>query len=115
MAYSTTWRPIERAEPTTWAIADSTESQLRSGHLLLGDLLDLLLGHLADDLRADRLGARLDARCLLQEVGHRRRLGDEVKLRSWNTVMTTGIGMPASIFWVRALNCLQNSMMLTPC
>src|SRR5262252_6256664 len=29
--------------------------------------------------------------------------------------MTTGIGRPFSIFWVCALNCLQNSMMLTPC
>src|SRR5262249_53005797 len=47
------------------------------GHLLLRDLLDLLLGHLADDLRADRLGARFDACGLLQEVAHRRGLGDE--------------------------------------
>ena len=28
--------------------------------------------------------------------------------------MTTGIGMPFSIFWVCALNALQNSMMLRP-
>src|SRR3569833_818364 len=29
--------------------------------------------------------------------------------------MTTGIGVFFSIFWVCALNALQNSMMLTPC
>src|SRR5260370_18542345 len=46
-------------------------------HLLLGGLLDLLLGHPADDLRADRLGARFDARGLLEEIAHRRGLGDE--------------------------------------
>src|ERR1017187_5790605 len=38
----------------------------------------------------------------------------KVKLRSTYTVMTTGIVSPAiSLFCVRALNCLQNSMMLT--
>ncbi len=30
----------------------------------------------------------------------------KVKLRSWNTVMTTGIGMPASIFCVRRVELL---------
>src|SRR5215831_4935163 len=37
----------------------------------------------------------------------------KVKERSLYTVITTGIMRPAiSLFWVRALNCLQNSMML---
>ena len=39
----------------------------------------------------------------------------KVKLRSEYTVMIVGIGRPFSIFWVCALNCLQNSMMFTPC
>ena len=39
----------------------------------------------------------------------------KVKLRSEYTVMITGIGSPFSSFWVCALNCLQNSMMFTPC
>ena len=39
----------------------------------------------------------------------------KVKLRSEYTVMITGIGRPFSSFWVCALNCLQNSMMFTPC
>src|SRR3569832_2983487 len=39
----------------------------------------------------------------------------KVKLRSLQTVITTGRGKPCSTFWVAALNCLQNSMMLTPC
>src|SRR5205807_1481058 len=39
----------------------------------------------------------------------------KVKLRSEYTVITTGIGRPFSSFWVWALNCLQNSMMFTPC
>ena len=38
-----------------------------------------------------------------------------VKLRSLYTVMTTGVGSPFSMDDVCALNCLQNSMMLTPC
>src|SRR5215472_13789767 len=37
----------------------------------------------------------------------------KVKERSLYTVITTGMIRPAiSLFWVRALNCLQNSMML---
>jgi len=38
----------------------------------------------------------------------------KVKERSLYTVITTGITRPAWC-WVRALNCLQNSMMLMPC
>jgi hypothetical protein len=38
----------------------------------------------------------------------------KVKLLSANAVITTGIGSPASIFCVCALNALQNSMMLRP-
>ena len=38
-----------------------------------------------------------------------------VKLRSLYTEITTGTGIPASMPWVCALNCLQNSMMFTPC
>src|SRR5687768_5571111 len=33
----------------------------------------------------------------------------KVKLLSWNAVITTGTGNPGSIFWVWALNDLQNS------
>ncbi len=52
---------------------------------------------------------------LLQEVGHRRRLGDEGEASvSEYTVMTTGIGISGSSSLVCALNALQNSMMLTP-
>ena len=47
------------------------------GQLLADDIFDLRLRHLADDLRADRLGARLDTRSLLEEEADRRRLGDE--------------------------------------
>ena len=39
----------------------------------------------------------------------------KVKLRSEYTVMITGIGRFFSTFCVAALNCLQNSMMFTPC
>ena len=39
----------------------------------------------------------------------------KVKERSLYTVMITGIGRPFSSFCVAALNCLQNSMMFTPC
>src|SRR5687767_5540303 len=37
------------------------------------------------------------------------------KERSSNTVMTAGMVMPASMVLVRSLNCLQKSMMFTPC
>ena len=39
----------------------------------------------------------------------------KVKLRSEYTVITVGIGRPFSSLPVCALNCLQNSMMFTPC
>src|SRR5207249_1837390 len=38
-----------------------------------------------------------------------------VKERSSKTVMTAGMIMPASMVLVRSLNCLQKSMMFTPC
>src|SRR5690348_13093138 len=38
----------------------------------------------------------------------------KVKLLSAKAVITTGIGRPASSFWVWALNALQNSMMFKP-
>src|SRR5258708_37473056 len=39
----------------------------------------------------------------------------KVKLRSSKTVITAGMTMPGSLVFVRSLNCLQKSMMLTPC
>src|SRR5260370_39552503 len=80
-------------------------------HLLLGGLLDLLLGHPADDLRADRLGARFDARGLLEEIAHRRGLGDEYEAtvlengdhhRNRNTgfhLLLTRVQMPSKIHY----------------
>ena len=38
----------------------------------------------------------------------------KVKVRSAKIVTTTGMTIPPWL-WVRALNCLQNSMMFTPC
>src|SRR5436190_1754190 len=38
----------------------------------------------------------------------------KLKLRSANAVITTGTGMPGSIFWVTALNSLTNAMMFRP-
>src|SRR4029077_3259488 len=35
--------------------------------------------------------------------------------RSAKAVITTGTGMPGSMFWVTALNSLQNAMMFKPC
>ena len=56
--YPTTSRPIERAEPSIILIAASTDAQLRSAHFLLGDLLHLRLGHLADEAAARRSSSR---------------------------------------------------------
>ena len=38
----------------------------------------------------------------------------KVKLRSAKAVITTGTGMPGSMFWVTALNSLQKAMMFRP-
>ena len=40
--------PIDRAVPSMVRTADSTVAQFMSSHLLLGQLRDLLHGHLAD-------------------------------------------------------------------
>ena len=42
------------------------------------------------------------------------RRGSKVNERSEKAVITTGIGMPASICWAAALNSLQNCMMFRP-
>src|SRR5579859_3335038 len=38
----------------------------------------------------------------------------KLNVRSANAVITTGTGIPGSIFWVAALKSLQNCMMLSP-
>ena len=38
----------------------------------------------------------------------------KLKLRSAYAVITTGIGIPGSMFWVTALNSFTNDMMLRP-
>src|SRR5438270_13795463 len=38
----------------------------------------------------------------------------KVKVRSAYAVITTGIGMPGSMFWVKALNSFTNAMMFRP-
>jgi len=65
MAYSTTWSPSSGLSPPPGPLPID-ESHLRSG-IFCSDLLDLLLGHPADDLRADRLGARFDTGRLLRK------------------------------------------------
>ena len=59
---------------------------------------------MADKTMAKRSGKKLAGGDLVTKV----------KLRSANTVITVGIGMPCSRFWVTALKALQNSMMLSP-
>ena len=69
--------PIDRAVPRTVLIAAVEILAVQVGHLLLGDVLDLLRRHRAD-LVAVRLGRSLgQVRDLLQQHRRRRRLGDE--------------------------------------
>ena len=77
------------------------------GHLLLSDLADVFLADGGDLVALRHAGSGLDAASLLDEQGGRRSLGDEVKLRSEYTVMTTGIIMPMSPL-VRSLKSLVN-------
>src|SRR5205807_9363219 len=102
-----------RAVPFTLLIADSIEAAFRSGIFCLAisatcfsvtfPTLSLLGAPEPLAMPAARF-SRIDAGGVLVM---------KVKERSVYTVMTTGIISPAiSLFWVRALNCLQNSMML---
>jgi hypothetical protein len=69
--------PIERAVPAMIFIAASTSLALRSSSLVLGDLADLVLGELADLGLVRLAGALGEAGGLLDQLGGRRRLGDE--------------------------------------
>ncbi len=71
-SYPATWRPIERAEPSTIFIAASIVVAVEVLHLLLGDLADLRARHRTGGAAARGLGAGLDVRRLLEEEGHRR-------------------------------------------
>ena len=74
---SFTSTPIERAAPAIIAIADSMESQFRSGILISAIFLSCALGD-RSDLVAVRLTRALFNPCfLLQQDGRGRRLGDE--------------------------------------
>jgi len=107
--------PIERAEPAMVLIAASMLPALMSGHLILAisssclrEILPtfLLFGVALPDSRPIAfLISTVAGGVLVMKVNE----------RSEYTVMITGIGMPGSIFCVAALNCLQNSMMFTPC
>jgi len=77
------------------------------GKLGLGDFADLLFGDLADFVLVRDRGALGDAGGAEQQVGGGRGLGDEGE---------TAVGVDGNDDrnrQVRALNCLQNSMMLT--
>src|SRR5450432_4664986 len=106
--------PIDRAVPLMLLIAASTDAAFRSGIFWVAmsrtwasvTVPTLVLLGTPEPL------ARLAA--FLSRTAAGGVLVMKVKVRSTNTVMTTGTVRPASsLVWVRALNCLQNSMMLT--
>src|SRR5271169_4770538 len=106
--------PIERAVPLMLLIAASIEAAFRSGIFWVAisrtcfsvTVPTLVLFGTPEPL------ARFAA--FFSRTGAGGVLVMKVKLRSTYTVMTTGMVSPAiSLVWVRALNCLQNSMMLT--
>ena len=81
----------------------------------LGDLLELRTRDLADLVRVGCAAALFDPLALRMSTAAGGVFMMKVKLRSEYAVITTGIGRPFSSFAVCALNCLQNSMMFTPC
>jgi hypothetical protein len=83
-------------------------------HLGLGDLADLVPGQLADLDLVRLAGALLDAGGLLDQLGGRRRLGDEGE-RAVLVDRDLDRDDVAALASVAALYALQNSMMLTPC
>src|SRR5690606_15821201 len=110
---STTSRPIERAVPAIIRIAESTSEALRSAILISAILRTWAAVTLPILLRFGwPLPFSIPA-SLSRRFGAGGVLVMKVKVRSAKIVTTTGITIPAWA-WVRALNCLQNSMMLTP-
>src|SRR4051812_33641219 len=109
-----TSRPIERAVPATVLMADSNESQFRSGIFSFAisstcfavTVPTLFLFGSADPF------AMLAAR--FNRIGAGGVLVMKVYDRSAYTVTTTGMISPSS-FAVFALKFLQKSMILTPC
>src|SRR5271155_1938939 len=106
--------PIERAVPLMLFIAASMVAAFKSGIFCVAisriwasvTVPTLVLFGTPEPL------ARLAA--FFNSTGAGGVLVMKVKLRSTYTVMTTGIVRPAiSLVCVRALNCLQNSIMLT--
>src|SRR5271169_2807055 len=105
--------PIERAVPSIVRIAPSRSLALRSLTLVLAisstwarvTLPTLLLLGIGEPLAAPL--------ALISSTEAGGLLVMKVKERSANTVTITGMIRPC-MFWVCALNALQNSMILTP-
>src|SRR6202035_4210401 len=112
--YPATSRPIERTEPSTLFMADSMVSQLRSFIFFSAISRTCALVTLP---ALSRPGA-FDPDWILAACLRKKDIGgvfiSKVKERSAEIVITPGIGVFFSSFWVCALNALQNSMMLRP-
>src|SRR5690606_21249911 len=106
--------PIERAEPAMVRTAASRSAAVRSGPFNLAissacarvSLPTLSVCGLAEPFCTPE--------CFLIRKVAGGVFITNVKDLSANAVITTGIGMPASMPWVCALNALQNSMMFRP-
>src|SRR5436190_20251468 len=94
-------------------MADSTLKQFRSG--IFSSAIFLIMSLLTTPIFL-RLGSAEPA-CFLVYSSNKACTGGVLminsKLLSVYTVITTGNTLPI-LSWVRALNCLQNSIMLTP-
>src|SRR5215831_15165144 len=114
--------PIERAVPAIVRIAASRSVVLRSGIFMVAISFSCffeifptltLLGSL--DPEPGFLFVARPAAFLIR-IGAGGVLVMNVNDRSEKTVISTGMVTSSLAWaWVRALNCLQNSMMLTPC
>src|SRR5579863_10735403 len=107
--------PIERAVPLTIKSACSGSSVFRSGIFVRATSSACCLVSLPTLFRLGSPEALASPAAFL-----RRAETGGIFVMNWNersskTVMTAGIVMPASMDLVRSLNCLQKSMMLTPC
>src|SRR5688572_28416313 len=109
-----TSRPIERAAPATIAIAESIESQLRSGILISAILRICALVTLPTLLRFGWPDPFSMPASFFKRIAAGGVLRMKVNDLSEKIVTSTGRIMPGWL-WVRELNSFTNAMMLIPC
>src|SRR5262249_34348913 len=113
---ATTSMPAERADPSMVRIAASRSVQFKSGSLVLAISSTCFLVTLPTFCLLGSPEPLSTPAALNKSTDAGGVLVTNVNERSEKTVITTGMINPSlACACVLALNCLQNSMMLTPC